>query len=124
MPGGTTILRWEAPLLVRGEDATGARKAPRRGTSTDAEIVLPGHGLRYTGQIAELSARGCRLRTSCRLEDGTSVEVWLRTEGMPLRVAARLVDKDAGSVRFEFQPMPGRKQDQIEGLRAELGLAG
>lgn len=117
-------MRWEAPLLVRSEDNASAKEAPRRGTSSDAEIVLPGRGLRYTGQIMELSARGCRLQTGCRLEDGTAVEVWLRTEGMPLRIAARLVEKSAGSARFEFEPMPGRKQDQIEGLRSELGLTG
>ncbi len=44
----------------------------------------------------------------------------MRTEGMPLRVMANLVDRRATGVEFEFQPMPGRKMDQIEILRGEL----
>jgi hypothetical protein len=48
------------------------------------------------------------------------VEVWLRTEGMPLRLGARLIERQVRGVQFEFQPMPMRKQEQVEGLRREL----
>lgn len=120
---GSNATRWDAPDLVRREDGTGSQSAPRRGASNDAEIVLPGRGLQYPGQILELNVQGCRIQTKCRLEDGTVVEVWLRTEGMPLRLAARLIEKSEQGVRFEFQPMPLRKQDQVETLRNELGLA-
>lgn len=120
---GSNATRWDAPDLVRREEGGGNQAAPRRGASNDAEIVLPGRGLQYPGQILELSIQGCRIQTKCRLEDGTVVEVWLRTEGLPLRLAARLIEKSEQGVQFEFQPMPVRKQDQVETLRNELGLA-
>jgi hypothetical protein len=114
-------VRWDAPEARREE---GSVEAPRRGTAADAEIVLPGRGLQYPGQIADLSAQGCLIETKCKLEAGTAVEVWLRTEGMPLRLAARLVERQARGVQFEFLPMPARKQEQIEHLRLELGQGG
>ena len=98
------------------------RDAPRMGSASDAEIVLPGRGLQYQGQIADLNAQGCLIQTKCRLEPGTLVEVWMRTEGMPLRVAASLVERQERGVQFLFQPMPARKLAQIEALRTELGL--
>jgi hypothetical protein len=119
MPVGTNVLRWDS-LPERRE---GAAEAPRRGSANDAEIVLPGRGLKYDGSIAALSPQECVIETKCRLEPGTAVEVWLRTEGMPLRLAAKLVDRQDGGVKFAFQPMPSRKQEQLEVLRAELGLA-
>jgi len=116
-------MRWDAPAPVRREEAGGNPGAPRRGTANDAEIVLPGRGLQYPGKIAELSTAGCVLETKCRLEAGTAVEVWLRTESMPLRLAAKLVERQEGGMKIEFQPMPLRKQEQLEILRIELGLA-
>jgi PilZ domain len=109
--------RWDGTEPLR--DA-GSAEAPRRGTPADAEIVLPGRGLQYPGQIVDLSVRGCLIETKCRLEAGTAVEVWLRTEGMPLRLGARLIERQVRGVQFEFQPMPMRKQEQVEGLRREL----
>jgi hypothetical protein len=109
--------RWDAPAARREEAST---EAPRRGTAADAEIVLPGRGLQYPGQIAELRMDGCLIETKCKLEAGTAVEVWMRTEGMPLRLAARLVERQARGVQFEFHPMPTRKQEQLEILRIEL----
>ncbi|HEX4038442.1 MAG TPA: PilZ domain-containing protein [Acidobacteriaceae bacterium] len=120
MPGGASILRWEDPTVKRA----GSSEAPRRGDASDVEIVLPGRGLQYPGQVTELSVAGCRIATQCRLEAGTAVEVWLRTEGMPLRVAAKLVERTERGTEFAFQPMPGRKEDQIRVLQAELGLDG
>jgi hypothetical protein len=86
------------------------------------EIVLPGRGLQYPGELSELTVKACVVQTKCRLEDGTQVEVWFRTEGLPLRLAAKLVQKGERGVQFEFQPMPLRKQEQLEGLRTELGM--
>jgi hypothetical protein len=120
MPSGSSFMRWDAPAPVRRDDATGSQGAPRRGTASDAEIVLPGRGLQYPGQIAELSVAGCVIETKCKLEAGTAVEVWMRTEGMPLRLAARLVERGERGVQFEFQPMPLRKQEQLEVLKMEL----
>ncbi len=90
---------------------------------TDAEIVLPGRGLQYMGRIAQLSTEGCLLETKCGLEPGTTVEVWLRTERMPLRVLANIVERRATGMEFKFQPMTDRKMDQIDILRGELADA-
>ena len=118
MTGGTSVLRWDSL-----PERQGAGEAPRRGSVDDAEIVLPGRGLQYPGHVAALNAEGCLIETKCRLEPGTAVEVWLRTEGMPLRLAAKLVDRQERGVQIVFQPMPMRKQEQLEVLRIELGLA-
>jgi hypothetical protein len=115
-------MRWEGGPAVQREGAGENPAAPRMGSASDAEIVLPGRGLQYQGQIADLSAQGCLIQTKCRLEPGTLVEVWMRTEGMPLRVAASLVERQERGVQFLFQPMPARKLAQIEALRTELGL--
>ena len=112
-----SAMRWDAPELRR---EAGSTEAPRRGTAADVEIVLPGRGLQYPGLIADLNAQGCLIETKCKLEAGTAVEVWMRTEGMPLRLAARLVERQARGVQFEFQAMPMRKQEQLEILRLEL----
>lgn len=116
--GSNNAVRWEA-ALVQQDDPT---KAPRRREGSDAQIVLPGRGLQYQGQIVELSPEGCLIETKCRIEAGTAVEVWLRTEGMPLRLAATLVDRHERGVAFKFQPMPERKAEQVRTLCAELGL--
>jgi hypothetical protein len=113
------VLRWED---LPPREGAQAGEAPRRGSGNDAEIVLPGRGLKFDGHVAALNPQGCLIETKCRLEPGTAVEVWLRTEGMPLRLAARLVDRSERGVQFAFQPMPPRKQEQIETLRVELGL--
>lgn len=114
------VLRWEDQTPRVGAQAG---EAPRRGSDNDAEIVLPGRGLKYDGHVAALNPKGCLIETQCRLELGTAVEVWLRTDGMPLRLAARLVDRQPTGVQFAFQPMPPRKQEQLEILRIELGMA-
>jgi PilZ domain len=117
MAGGSSVMRWDAPVVKL---EPGSQDAPRRGTAADVEIVLPGRGLQYSGQIADLRVDGCLIATKCKLEAGTAVEVWLRTEGMPLRVAARLVERREAGVAFEFLALPLRKRDQIEALRLEL----
>ena len=96
------------------------RSARRAISAADAEIVLPGRGLQYDGRIAYLSIEGCLIETKCGLEPGTMVEVWMRTEGLPLRVQASLVDRRATGVEFRFQALNDRKLDQIEILRGEL----
>jgi hypothetical protein len=118
MPIGSSVTRWEAP--DQPPQAAESKEAPRRGTASDAEIVLPGRGLQYKGLIADLNVERCVIQTKCRLEPGTAVEVWMRTEGMPLRVAARLVERQERGVEFKFEPMPMRKQQQIENLKMEL----
>jgi hypothetical protein len=118
---GSSFMRWDATAPVRPAE-NGKQDAPRRGDASDVEIVLPGRGLQFPGAIAHLTLQDCLVRTKCQMEDGTSVELWFRTEGMPLRLAARLVQKSDRGVQFQFQPMPMRKQEQLEVLRIELGL--
>jgi hypothetical protein len=89
-------------------------------SASDAEIVLPGRGLQYEGKISYLSTQGCLIDTKCRLEPGTVVEVWMRTEGMPLRVLANLVQRREQGVEFQFQTLTNQKLDQIEVLCGEL----
>lgn len=122
----TSVMRWDSsPPMLRREEGENPG-APRRGSASDVEVVLPGSGLQYPGQVVELSVQGCLIQTRCRLENGTAVEVWLRTEEMPLRLPARLVQKSERGVQFIFHPLPLalRKQVQIEELRAKLGMVG
>lgn len=94
--------------------------AVRPASASDAEIVLPGRGLQYEGKIVNLAAEGCVIETKCRLEPGTMVEVWMRTERMPLRIPANLVERRGTGVEFRFHGMTNRKMDQIEVLQGEL----
>ena len=92
----------------------------RERSPSDAEIVLPGRGLQYPGRIAYLSAEGCLIDSKCRLEPGTTVELWMQTGHMPMRLLAHLVERREAGIEFRFQAMSLRKLDQIESLRAEL----
>ncbi|MGA8530259.1 MAG: PilZ domain-containing protein [Acidobacteriaceae bacterium] len=96
------------------------QSAAREAEASDAEIVLPGRGLQYPGRIVYLSGEGCLIESKCRLEPGTTVELWMRTERMPLRLLAHLVERREAGVEFRFQELSGRKLDQIESLKAEL----
>ncbi len=96
------------------------RTARRYGCAGEAEIVVPGRGLRYSGQIGNLSAGGCFIEAKCSLERGTSVEVWMNAEGQPLRVAANLLAKREGGVGCRFHSVTPRKLEQIRSLIAEL----
>jgi hypothetical protein len=96
------------------------KSGARAASVSDAEIVLPGRGLQYEGRISYLTTEGCLIDTKCRLEPGTVVEVWLRTEGMPLRLLANLIERREQGVEFQFHQMTNRKLDQIEVLRGEL----
>ena len=103
-------------------EAIGAerRSSPRFACAGEAEIVLPGGGLRFTGKIRDLSIGGCFIETQCRLERGTSVEIWMCAQGMPLRMAANLIVKRASGVGFRFYGVTGRKMDMIRSLMEEL----
>ncbi|MGC2638968.1 MAG: PilZ domain-containing protein [Acidobacteriaceae bacterium] len=103
-------------------DAIGTerRSSPRFACAGDAEIVLPGGGLRFGGKIKDLSIGGCFLETNCRLERGTGVEIWMCAKGIPLRMAANLVVKRETGVGFRFYGVTARKMDMIRSLMAEL----
>ena len=98
------------------------RAAPRYRCAGAAEIVVPGHGLHYAARIVDLSAAGCFLETDCRLERGSSVEIWLHVEdlGLPLRLRAHLLARRGNGAGFRFQDVSARKAEQIGWLTAEL----
>lgn len=96
------------------------RMAVPETSASDAEIVLPGRGLQFPGRITYLSTDGCLIETKCRLEPGTKVELWMRTDHMPLRLLAHLVERREAGVEFQFEAMPLHKLDRIENLKAEL----
>jgi PilZ domain len=96
------------------------RTAQRYGCAGDAEIVLPGRGLRYAGKIGNLSVGGCFIEAQCSLERGTAVEVWMKAAGQPLRVAANLMVRRTTGVGLRFLGMTDRKAEQIRTLIAEL----
>jgi hypothetical protein len=96
------------------------RTAQRYGCAGNAEIVLPGRGLRYAGKIGNLSVGGCFIETHCGLERGTAVEVWMNADGQPLRVAANLMVRRTNGVGLRFLGMTERKAEQIRSLIAEL----
>jgi hypothetical protein len=96
------------------------RTAQRYGCAGNAEIVLPGRGLRYAGKIGNLSVGGCFIEAHCSLERGTAVEVWMNAEGQPLRVAANLMVRRTTGVGLRFLGMTERKAQQVRALIAEL----
>jgi hypothetical protein len=96
------------------------RVAPRYRCAGEAELVIPGRGLQYRGKIADLSTAGCFIETECRLERGTSAEIRMEFEGVPLRLAAHLLVRRPKGLGFRFSQLTPRKVEQIEGLIAEL----
>lgn len=96
------------------------RSARRYGCAGNAEIVVPGCGLRFPGRIANLSSSGCLVEAVCRLERGTCVELCFVAEGMPLRVPANLMARRGTGVAFRFGQLSARRLEQIGALIAEL----
>ena len=115
--GGTDLPSVGAGAAPEGIER---RKLPRYGCAGDAEIVAPGCGLRFAAKIVNLSAGGCFLETKCRLERGTHVEICMKAEGLPLRVAANLMGWSGKGAAFRFHGVTPRKLDQIALLIAEL----
>jgi hypothetical protein len=99
------------------------RGAPRCGCAGEAELAVPECGLRQRGRIADLSTAGCFVETECRLERGTSVEVRMNVEGLPLRLAACLLVCRPNGWGLRFTQLTRRKVEQIECLIAELKAA-
>lgn len=120
-----TAAHWDTgsadnPGMSQSRTVAVYRSTVQDGAPSDAEIVLPGLGLQYPGRIVYLSTEGCLIESKCRLEPGTTVELWMRTGRLPLRLLAHLVERRETRVEFRFQEMSLRKLDQIESLKAEL----
>lgn len=120
MNGGASGTREGERNVAAWRGGAERRRTPRYGCAGLAEVVAPGRGLRFPGRIANLSAEGCFLETACRLERGTSVEIWMCTQGVPLRIAAHLMVWKEDGAGFRFDPMSERKLEQIAMLIREL----
>ncbi len=109
-----------APLVTEER-----RRFPRFPCEGTGEVIVLGGALRFSGQICDLSACGCRMTTEVmfRLERGTQVEVVLVVSNVHFRVAAgvRSNHKTRG-VGLEFMHVSPRCawliQELIEQLQA------
>lgn len=100
------------------------RATPRYRCAGEADLLVPGCGLVYRGRITDLSTAGCFVETECRLERGTSVEIRMSVDGVPLRLAAHLLMRRPNGLGFRFGQVTARKMEQIEWLIAELRREG
>jgi c-di-GMP-binding flagellar brake protein YcgR len=86
-------------------------------------VVVLGGALRFTGELRDLSAFGCRLATEVvfTLERGTYVEVLMVVNRVQFRVAAgvRATSRTRG-VGLEFMNLSGRRARLIQELILEL----
>jgi PilZ domain len=99
------------------------RRMPRFLCEGTGEVIVLGGALRFTGQLLDLSATGCRMATEVmfRLERGTQVEVVMVVNRVHFRVAGgvRSNHKTRG-VGLEFMNVSTRCARLIQELIAEL----
>ena len=110
-------------LASEGSAPPERRKAPRFPCEGTCEVVVLGGALRFTGELRDLSAFGCRLATEVvfTLERGTYVEVLMVVNRVQFRVAAgvRATSRTRG-VGLEFMNLSGRRARLIQELILEL----
>jgi len=110
-------------LAVSPSTPDNRRKSQRFGCEGTAEVIVLGGALRFTGQVCDLSAVGCRVTTETMfsLERGTRVEVAMVVNREHFRVAAgvRSSHKTRG-VGLEFMNVSARIARYIRDLIAEL----
>lgn len=115
-PAGATSATLTQPASER-------RKMPRFPCEGASEVIVLGGALRFTGEVRDLSASGCRLATEVvfSLERGTYVEVLMVVNRVHFRVAAgvRSNHKTRG-VGLEFMSVSARCARLIQDLIAEL----
>ena len=104
----------------RGRDR---RAAHRCGVDTSAVIDLVKVGSRLAGQIVDLSAGGCRIRTAEKFPVGiyTRVEAEFQLHGLPFRLGGVIqAIHNRNTVGIRFLDMSQRKNDQVTELIAEI----
>lgn len=110
---------------VESETSDERRITPRFSCGGTGEVIVLGGALRFTGELLDLSATGCRLATGVTftLERGTRVEVAMVVNGTHFRVAGgvRSNHKIRG-VGLEFMNVSARGARLIQELIAELEL--
>jgi c-di-GMP-binding flagellar brake protein YcgR len=88
-----------------------------------AEVIVLGGALRFAGEVQNLSATGCCLRTnvSFSLERGTHVEIVMAVNNIQFRVAGGVrSNSKVRGVGMEFMNVSARCARYIKDLIAEL----
>jgi hypothetical protein len=110
---------------VESDASDERRNTPRFPCGGTGEVIVLGGALRFSGELLDLSASGCRLATEVMftLERGTRVEVAMVVGGTHFRVAGgvRSNHKIRG-VGLEFMNVSARGARLIQELIAELEL--
>jgi hypothetical protein len=99
------------------------RNTPRFPCWGTGEVIVLGGALRFTGELLDLSATGCRLATKVMftLERGTRVEVAMLVNGVHFRVAGGVrSNHKVRGVGLEFMNVSPRRARLIQGLILEL----
>lgn len=113
------VSQWDA----NGEDSGEHRRYPRLECGGIADIRVLPNGGKETGELVNLSKRGCCFMADGRLRgcDGSNIEVHLKVRGIDLRVAGVIRHVHQGRrAGIEFVGLSDRKRDQIEELMVEL----
>jgi PilZ domain len=114
------------PIGEQAETAAASderRKRPRFLCEGIGEVIVLGGALRFTGQIHDLSATGCRVVTEVMfsLERGTQVEMAMVVNKVHFRVAGGVRSNHrARGVGLEFMNVSTRCARLIQDLIAEL----
>jgi c-di-GMP-binding flagellar brake protein YcgR len=123
MKTAATIERVDDENEVESDKSDERRRTPRIFCEGTGEVIVLGGALRFTGELCDLSATGCRMATKVafRLERGTRVEVAMAVNGVHFRVAGgvRSNHKTRG-VGLEFVNVSARGARLIQELIAEL----
>ena len=108
---------------VESDASDERRKTSRFPCGGTGEVIVLGGALRFTGELLDLSATGCRLATEVMftLERGTRVEVAMVVNGTHFRVAGGVrSNHKVRGVGLEFMNVSARGARLIQELIAEL----
>ena len=108
---------------VESDASDERRNTPRFPCGGTGEVIVLGGALRFSGELLDLSATGCRLATEVMftLERGTRVEVAMVVNGTHFRVAGGVrSNHKVRGVGLEFMNVSARGARLIHELIAEL----
>jgi hypothetical protein len=103
-----------------GLERRASRRFPCEG---QAEVIVLGGALRFTGHVQDLSATGCRVLTDVvfALERGTQVEIALAVNKIQFRVAGGVrSNHKVRGIGLEFMNVSKRCAGYIRDLIAEM----
>jgi hypothetical protein len=115
---------YSVPAVLPSPNRPGERRAtPRFPCEGTGEVIVLGGALRFEGQVLDLSAAGCCLRTEVdfTLERGTQVEIVLVVNGIHFRVAGGVrSNHPVRGVGLEFMHVSARSARYLQELIDEL----